>query len=365
VVHYAIRKNMDTFMARTGIYKTDVQRARDSLIATGAYPSVDAVRIALGNTGSKSTIHRYLKELEEEDGGKKDFKTSISEALQDLVERLASRLQEEATMQVDAIRAEQQTMARTHEDAITAARQEIEQLRSQVQRLEQSLSQEQGAHGVTRETLQRENVLRHTAEQHAADLKERLAENETHRQSLEEKHRHAREALEHYRQSVKDQREQDQRRHEQQVQALQAELRQAQQTVVVRQEEVTRLNQEGARLVSDLSHAQKAVYDTQTQLRHIEHKLEALQGVEQRAALLTEQLQERDRQIKSLTERIASAVGQSEAHLDRSRTLEMELVTVQAKHDAQRAIADGLRQVLAGSARMKQPASDKQGAMDE
>ena len=36
---------------------------RDQLIAEGRYPSADAVRAALGNTGSKSTIHRYLKEL--------------------------------------------------------------------------------------------------------------------------------------------------------------------------------------------------------------------------------------------------------------------------------------------------------------
>jgi DNA-binding IclR family transcriptional regulator len=35
-------------------------------MAQGQHPSIDAIRIALGNTGSKSTIHRYLKELEEE-----------------------------------------------------------------------------------------------------------------------------------------------------------------------------------------------------------------------------------------------------------------------------------------------------------
>jgi hypothetical protein len=55
-------------MARAGLYKTEVQKARDSLIAQGKHPSVDAVRVALGNTGSKSTIHRYLKELEAESG---------------------------------------------------------------------------------------------------------------------------------------------------------------------------------------------------------------------------------------------------------------------------------------------------------
>jgi len=43
-------------MARSGLYKSDVQRARDSLRAEGKNPSVDAVRVALGNTGSKTTI---------------------------------------------------------------------------------------------------------------------------------------------------------------------------------------------------------------------------------------------------------------------------------------------------------------------
>ena len=55
-------------MARGGLYKSDIQKARDTLRAQGKHPSVDAVRVALGNTGSKTTIHRYLKELEEELG---------------------------------------------------------------------------------------------------------------------------------------------------------------------------------------------------------------------------------------------------------------------------------------------------------
>ncbi|MFN6505802.1 DNA-binding protein [Xanthomonas translucens pv. translucens] len=32
-------------------------------VQQGKHPSVDAVRVALSNTGSKTTIHRYLKEL--------------------------------------------------------------------------------------------------------------------------------------------------------------------------------------------------------------------------------------------------------------------------------------------------------------
>ena len=56
-------------MARAGIYKSEVVRARNNLLAMGRYPSIDAIRSELGDTGSKGTIHRYLKEIEEEEGG--------------------------------------------------------------------------------------------------------------------------------------------------------------------------------------------------------------------------------------------------------------------------------------------------------
>jgi len=83
-------------MARGGIYKSEVLRARNNLIAYGRHPSIDAIRIELGNTGSKATIHRYLKEIEEEEGGKSGPKVAVSEALQSIVDRLAERLHGEA-----------------------------------------------------------------------------------------------------------------------------------------------------------------------------------------------------------------------------------------------------------------------------
>ena len=56
-------------MARGGIYKSEVVRARQRLLALGRNPTIDAIRLELGNTGSKATIHRYIKEIEEEEGG--------------------------------------------------------------------------------------------------------------------------------------------------------------------------------------------------------------------------------------------------------------------------------------------------------
>ncbi|RBA23557.1 DNA-binding protein [Herminiimonas fonticola] len=329
-------------MARSGLYKSDVKKARDSLIAQGKNPSVDAVRIALGNTGSKTTIHKYMKELEE-DGGSDGRQASISEALQDLVARLAAQLQDEADARIDALRLEYVEKERLQAEALAGLEKELDIARTQLKRTEGALQEEQAAHGHTREVLQRETVARHTADQQVADFKERLAENEAHRRSLEEKHQHAREALEHYRQSVKEQRDQDQRRHEQQVQQLQSEMRLLQQTLIVKQEDVTRINQEAARLVADLSHAQKALYDQQSHGRQLEQKLESLQAVEQRCQLLEAQFQEKDAHAEQLKVAAGEALKQAADTSARMHALELELATALAKLETQQTMAEELR----------------------
>jgi SOS-response transcriptional repressor LexA len=79
-------------MARGGVYRTEVKKARDSLRVQGVNPSIDAVRAALGHTGSKTTIHRHLKELEAEEAAGVGAREPISEVLQHLVAQLAARL---------------------------------------------------------------------------------------------------------------------------------------------------------------------------------------------------------------------------------------------------------------------------------
>jgi len=91
-------------MARTGLTKARIRACRDDLLAQGRHPSVDAVRLALG-TGSKSTIHRYLKELAAEapDGGARVQDTARTLAA--LVEELAERLHLEAGQDMQDLRA--------------------------------------------------------------------------------------------------------------------------------------------------------------------------------------------------------------------------------------------------------------------
>jgi len=117
-------------MARTGITKTQVRTIRDQLLAQGRYPSADAVRAALGDTGSKSTIHRYLKELaaEEQTGH-----PAAVPGLQDLVERLAAQVHAETERRLDTLRAAHALALRQKDAELAGLRNTVAALSARLQ----------------------------------------------------------------------------------------------------------------------------------------------------------------------------------------------------------------------------------------
>ena len=331
-------------MARTGLYKSEVKKARDALIAQGRHPSVDAVRVELGNTGSKSTIHKYLKELEAEYGGVDDRKASISEALHDLVARLAIQLEVEANERIGEVQMQSTEKECQLNASIAALNAANEALSEKLKVVEARSHSEVAAHARTAESLQRETIARHTLEQHVIDLKERLLENEAHRQSLEGKHIHAREALEHYRESVKEQRDQDIRRHEHQVQQLQGEIRYLQQSLVHKQNEITGLNQDGARLVAELSQLQKTLYDLQSVERKLNSEVESLKVATGRIPLLESDLSNKDVAITELKNQLSVISGQNNELKAQFHEQQLELAKSAAVLETQKTIMANLEQ---------------------
>ena len=270
-------------MARAGLSRLDVKRARDSLLAQGQHPSIDAIRIALGNTGSKTTIHRYLKELEEEEGAALNRAGSTSDAILDLVGRLAARLHEEAQAVVD----QQATTAASQRQQVQAEAAklatDLAALRAELADTHTTLAAERAAHSDTQAALQQWTLEAERLAQQVRDLTERLAEHDSFRRSLEEKLQHAHQALEHFRNASKERRDQDVRRHEQQVQQLQAEVRQANQTLIVKQGEITQLNKDGARLVAEAGAATKRVRQLEARGEHVQTELSQVRVEQARA----------------------------------------------------------------------------------
>lgn len=251
-------------MARGGVNKAIVQKAREALLARGENPSIDAVRVELGNTGSKTTIHRYLKELDELDQRRKAPQQGLSDELSELVARVAQRLAEEGEEQIElalaASRAEKSELL----EQFQASQDALRQLQQQFDIQRSALDTESAELQTCRTTLQAEQTRNARLNQSNLDLEVRLKDKDEQIRSLEEKHLHARDALEHYRSAIKEQREQEQRRHEGQLQQIQMELRHQQQTLIIKQDELTQLNRDNERLLTEARQQQKAYFDLET-----------------------------------------------------------------------------------------------------
>lgn len=265
-------------MARAGLYKSDILKARDALRSQGKHPSVDAVRVALGNTGSKTTIHRYLKELEEDEAQGLGAKVAISEALQDLTGRLAGRLREEAEAVVTEAREQFEAQMLERSQTLERTRQEAVALGNQLQRTETALRDEQTAHAAAQQVLAAKLTEIAQLNERISGLTTRLAEHETHVQSLEEKHQHAREALGHYRTSAKEQRDQEQRRHERQVQELQLALRQANEVLTVKNHELLQLSRDNGQWLERYGSVERELVEIRRDMGLKREELETLRS---------------------------------------------------------------------------------------
>ena len=332
-------------MARGGIYKSEVMRARDNLLAMGRYPSIDAIRHELGDTGSKGTIHRYLKEIEEEEGGKAGQQVAVSEAIQDLSLRLAERLHQEADGRINALEEKHKSETTELGALITSLRNEVESFRAQVERQTLDLAAEKAAHAQTLAKLQAQTITNAQQAQRIQDMESQLATEATHRQSLEEKHQHAREALEHFRLAAKEQREQEQRQFEQQIQFLQSEIRSTKESLNGKQQELIHSHTANAKLSSELAHARRELHRLEGEARLVQPAREQIASVEQRNQQLSGQLARAMEQSASLVQENQNIAGKLQNAQVTVRELETELVAANARLGAHEQILQGLKLV--------------------
>ena len=127
-------------MAREGITRQMVQKAKTALLAHGQRPTIDAVRIALGNTGSKTTISRYLKELEVPP---KPALDRLSEPLVRLIHGLSEQLQDEAEERLIKVRAQFVLEKNQLLLQLSRAQKNLEQHQRRIDQLEMRLQSEQ------------------------------------------------------------------------------------------------------------------------------------------------------------------------------------------------------------------------------
>lgn len=323
-------------MARGGINKAVVQTARLAILARGENPSIDAVRIEMGNTGSKTTIHRYLKELDESETRQTITQAPIDDELGELVARLAQRLKEKAQEPIDLALAQFEQHKSALLTQLQALQEAHDQLQQQFDVQAAALADESAALQTASTSLQTEQTRNAGLSQACSDYELRIKDKDEQIRSLEDKHLHARDALEHYRNAVKEQREQEQRRHEGQLQQVQAELRQAQQSALVRQDEITQLHRDNERVLIEHRVTARELNALQEQLR----KDQAVQ------LELNEKISQVDSERTLLQERLRVALQESQSrqaalteHQQVNKALELDLLKAQANIEALRLAA--------------------------
>lgn len=276
-------------MARGGVNKALVQTARLALMARGEHPSIDSVRIEMGNTGSKTTIHRYLKELDATDRAG-TAPADISDELTELVTRLAHRLQSQAQETIDDARSRFDATCQLQSEELLKTQNQLAEITARLERKTGQLKEQAATLLATRERLQLEQTDNARLAQVNQDAATRLAEKDEQIRSLEEKNLHARV-------SAKEQRGLEQRRFEEQETAL----RQAQKVATQHQEEITRLTRDNERLLAE----------TRSTQRELEKQNTHLGKVTAQAASATEQLQHSENRCTVLEERARIAQQES------------------------------------------------------
>jgi chromosome segregation ATPase len=137
---------------------------------------------------------------------------------------------------------------------------------------------------------------------------------------LEEKHLHARDALEHYRNAIKEQREQEQRRHEGQLQQVQVELRQLQQMQVVKLDELTRLNRDNERLLSEARQLAKVVAAREDTIERQTGEISSIKTAVAKADGAKEMLQEQVHLLRLETKQLDNLVAHANEQITEAKS---------------------------------------------
>ncbi|WP_223507736.1 DNA-binding protein [Pseudomonas sp. BF-B-25] len=313
-------------MARGGINKAVVQEARQALLARGVNPSIDAVRVELGNTGSKTTISRYLKELEPSSPEPVASRERMGETLNGMLQTLLDQLMEEGQEVISQATAAFDLQRAALENQIIELRSELATAQRNSATQQAAIETQSAELATTQSSLQAELTRNAGLSQRCTDLEALVSDRDKQIHSLEEKHVHARGALEHYRQSVKEQRDQDQRRHESQLHEAQVEKRKLQETLMLKQDDLTRLNRDNERLLGESRQQVKLLHGHESHIQTLTGEIQGLKLAGAKSAGVTEQLQKQITTLRQDVRALNEAATKSS-----ERELEMRLLLVAAQ----------------------------------
>lgn len=236
-------------MAREGINKQLVQKAKLALLAQGKRPTINAVRNALGNTGSKTTISHYLKELEEKPQATLE---RLTEPLAQLVHGLSEQLQVEANEQL--IRAQAQFFQEKSQlqSQLEAMQKHVDDQQRNMDELEAQLLNEQQQRREETAQMKQLTAELSLAQQRIEEFNRRLQEQQTQIALHNIERQHASDTREQFHQAHQELHDTLLQQHAQHVAHLMEELQHSFDILTTTRQELVELHRENARLQEKL-----------------------------------------------------------------------------------------------------------------
>lgn len=323
-------------MARGGITLKQVEKARNALLARGESASIDAVRMELGNTGSKSTIHKHLKTIEELDETH-DNKPSVSEELQMLIQQVAARLQQEANEKLNELTERHNTETAKLTAALESAEQGREQLLADNGRLRHNVIDIEGEKKQAEALVNEQAKMIDKLTEQISSANSQVDLLKHHNASLEQKHQDARNTLQHYRESVSRQREQDLARHDDAIAQYQQQVRELNFTVSTLKEsesrvarEYSQIASESKKIAADYASIKQTLVTAEQQIQDQSRTNIELDTLNKQLSLAIDNA---NKQIKSLSKRLNESENFHTALTSENAGLKGEVLTLQAVLD--------------------------------
>lgn len=212
-------------MARAGILYSQVARVAATLAADGSVPTVDAVRAALGHTGSKSTIAPMLKQWKAERvGASAAAGAGLPFELLEAVKTVHQRLQEEAEVDIARMRTELELVRNESAQLLESERGIVRQLQGERDALAMELAQLDNALAQAREGLQQAAVRLAAQQAEIEGMTHRLTDRVAEVSLLASQLAQARQQFDHYQDSAAAQRQSDRMAFESRIAYLEREL---------------------------------------------------------------------------------------------------------------------------------------------
>jgi|TARA_B100001105_G_C22398434_1_gene447941 chromosome segregation ATPase len=257
-------------MARAGILYSQVAKAAAQLAAAGKTPTIDTVREALGDTGSKSTIAPMLKRWKtEHQEVVADANLGLPVELVDAVKSIYERLQGDVARQLEEASQAHDKALDAMRDQRDAAQVELAQLRQAHSALMQESTQAQQTLAQRLQELQAQALALTAAQTENAGLQQRLADRAAEAHALNQQLTQARAQFEHFQEAAARQRAEERQAFEQHLARLEQEnisgqRRQEAQQATLGQQEATLAHQ-----MSELERLHDALAEAHSELHQV------------------------------------------------------------------------------------------------